>query len=167
MATDRALVLLWVCLAGFGKTYWKTHQVPQANPREPTTKGNATRAAQLPAAPISVGKAGWHVRQPCHPATPSQLLPAHREREQHMLWQVTLAPFTFSLLHAPCVAEASPLVTQLPHPPIFLACSVKIFLLFPHTRISPVPSCYQSGHFFFFSLIFFTMHFVGNYLGVG
>lgn len=96
-------------------------------------------------------RAGWRVLQHCHPATQPQLSPAHREREQQTLWQVTLKPFTFGLLQRPHIAQVSPLVTQLPHPHLFLACLVKIFLLFPHTRISPVASCSQSGWGFFLS----------------
>ena len=109
-------------------------------------KENATQKLAGCLQPPSLwARAGWHVLQRCHPAAQSQLLPARGGREQQMLWRVTLEPFTFSLLHGPHAAQASPLVTQLPHPCIFLTYLVKIFLLFPHTRILPVTSCDQSG----------------------
>lgn len=54
-------------------------------------------------------------------------------------------------LQSPAVVQLSPLVTQLPHPHVFLACLGKIFLVFPHIRISPVASCNQHGWGFFLS----------------
>lgn len=54
-------------------------------------------------------------------------------------------------LQSPAVVQLSPLVTQLPQPHVFLACLGKIFLVFPHIRISPVASCNQHGWGFFLS----------------
>lgn len=54
-------------------------------------------------------------------------------------------------LQSPAVVQLSPLVTQLPHPHVFLACLGKIFLVLPHIRISPVTSCNQHGWGFFLS----------------
>lgn len=83
-----------------------------------------------------------------------------------MLWQVTLKPLTFILLHGPHVVQVSPSVTQLPHPHIFSMLSL---------YFSPISSqqfhlshlTISLGGFFFLSHFILSAFCVGKYLHLG
>lgn len=113
----------------------------------------------LPAAPSSMGR-DWMACPTVLPSLTqhSWYLPSEKEISQ------CLGKPHSNHLQAPSVVQVSPLVTQLPHPRVFLACLGKTFLVFPHIRISPVASCNQRGWGFFSFSFFLPEHFVGKHL---